>query len=300
MPKGFVSNPSSRKKASKAVPKRCPDPACDKGYHLNPVKGFCVKRGTYKSNSGKVIQRWKCACGKTFTSHSECNESRQRKDINRALFGLVCSGITIRRAAQILGVAVNTIRNRIAWLADKAREAHAAAHANGSLETSFAQFDEMETFIHSRCQPATIAMVVRHKTGQILSIKTAIIVAKGHLAKKGAAQGWIDNHGPIARAIALSEAAKSIQPGATIACDGWPTYPTEIASYVGKGVQVTAYISGSGVGYDPMFRLNHTCAKIRADIACMARDTWTTTKKIVHLQDRLDIYVAWNNQYQLL
>lgn len=35
----------------------------------------------------------------------------------------------------------------------------------------------------------------------------------------------------------------------------------------------------------------------KKDIACMARNTWATTKSIKGLQDKLDIYIAWNNRY---
>ena len=49
--------------------------------------------------------------------------------------------------------------------------------------------------------------------------------------------------------------------------------------------------------YDPMFSLNHTCAKIRAGVAVMARKTWTTTKSIEKLQDKLDIFIAVHNGY---
>jgi hypothetical protein len=47
-----------------------------------------------------------------------------------------------------------------------------------------------------------------------------------------------------------------------------------------------------------MFSLNHTCAKIRAGVAVMARKTWTTTKSIQKLQDKLDIFIAVHNGYE--
>jgi hypothetical protein len=50
--------------------------------------------------------------------------------------------------------------------------------------------------------------------------------------------------------------------------------------------------------FDPMFSLNHTCAKIRAGVAVMARKTWTTTKSMAKLQDKLDIFIAVHNKYQ--
>ncbi len=50
--------------------------------------------------------------------------------------------------------------------------------------------------------------------------------------------------------------------------------------------------------FDPLFRLNHTCAKIRADLSRMARRrTWATTKRMWPLQNHLDIYIAYTNGY---
>lgn len=281
-------------------PVRCVNPECP--YHLNPPKDFLAKRGKYKIKAtGKIVQRYLCKhCGASFSNRNTAPDRGQRRDINKALFGFVCSGITIRRAALLLEVSVNTVRERMAWLADRAREAHSRALADGSMLTEYAQFDEMETFLHSKAKPLTIAIVVRAKTGQILSIKVGRIPTKGKLAKKGKAMGWTVNDGPLARANALREAAQSIHPGATIACDGFPTYPAEIRANVGKGVTVNAQPFDPNGGFDPMFRLNHVCAKIRADVACMARETWTTTKRVDALQDRMDIYVAWNNGYSLI
>jgi hypothetical protein len=54
---------------------------------------------------------------------------------------------------------------------------------------------------------------------------------------------------------------------------------------------------GGSADFDPLFKLNHACAKIRADLACMACKTWAMSKKRDKLQDRLDIYVAVNNGY---
>jgi hypothetical protein len=55
----------------------------------------------------------------------------------------------------------------------------------------------------------------------------------------------------------------------------------------------------SGVSYDKMFSLNHTCARLRHDMSRMARKTWVTTKIIEGLQEHLDLFIAYYNGYQL-
>lgn len=280
-------------------PSKCPSEQCL--MHTAPVKGFLRKKGFYKvAKTGQIFQRYQCCtCGTIFTNKTGSNPLGHRRDISKELFGLICSGTTIRRAAQLLDVSINTVRDRMLLLAEEARIAHAKALTDGTLATNHVQFDEMQTFLHSRAKPLTIALAVREKTGQILSAKVGRIPAFGHLAKKGAAMGWTINHGPQTRKAALEETAKCVKPYTVFVCDGAKSYPAEIFANVPNCTAVDQYPTRIGVGYDPLFRLNHVCAKIRADIACMARDTWTTTKDIKRLQDRLDIYVAWNNGYRI-
>lgn len=216
------------------------------------------------------------------------------------LFKMCCSGVTIRRMAKLLDVAVNTVRRRMTALARRAREAHLAAVLDPRRKTSNVQFDEMETFLRSRAQPLNIALAVRRHDGAILAAKVGTIPPKGRLAAKGREMGWaVKATARQARAEAIKETGLFIRQGqpATFICDGSTGYPGEIRSILGHDVIVESHPRDGSKPHDPMFRLNHTCAKIRADLACMARDTWTTTKKVEGLQERLDIYVAWNNGY---
>jgi hypothetical protein len=47
--------------------------------------------------------------------------------------------------------------------------------------------------------------------------------------------------------------------------------------------------------YDPMFRLNQRCAKLRADIRRLTRRSWCTTKLKENLQKHLELYCFYNN-----
>ena len=44
--------------------------------------------------------------------------------------------------------------------------------------------------------------------------------------------------------------------------------------------------------FDPMFSLNHMCARLRADIRRLTRRSWCTTKKPERLQRHLDIFLG--------
>ena len=52
--------------------------------------------------------------------------------------------------------------------------------------------------------------------------------------------------------------------------------------------------------WNPVYRLNQTAAKLRADISRLARKTWSGSKKAARLEDHLAIYIAFNNGYSVL
>lgn len=213
----------------------------------------------------------------------------------------------MRRAAWILKCSYNTVCARLPWFAEKARQAHERAMQGTSLDTSYAQFDEMQTFEHAAAKPLTIAVAVCAKTGQFLSIKVGRMPAKGPLAELGQTKyGWTVNEAPDACKAALREVSRVIRDKYTLSvgCDGlaqYPGYIKEVFPVAGVAeVRVTKSRSGEGVDgeFDPLFMLNHSCAKLRADLACLARKTWATTKQRLRLQDRLDLYLAVHNNYK--
>lgn len=279
-----------------------PCPHCEKARR----KAFPTrKRGAYSATDGTRRQRYECTnprCRKTFTNAWEPEDRGRRTSDDEMIFKMACSGVTIRRMSILLKTSVNTVRRRMAALAARAREAHFAAMLAPLQKTSNVQFDEMETYCVAKCQPLNIAMAVRRRDGAILAAKVGIMKPHGTLAAEGKERGWgVNPTDGLARTAALQEAGMFLrldQP-ATFFCDGSSIYRGLIRRTLGSGVSVESHALDKEKTHDPLFRLNHTCAKIRADLACMARDTWTTTKTVEGLQQRLDIYLAWNNGYGL-
>lgn len=283
-----------------ADPKYCPNQKCAFAEGLH--ERFFRRRGAYsaKRHEGALIQRYECkGCGRVFSQQSlspECGQ--KRPDINGTLARLLCEGVTMRGCARVLKVSYDTIKSRCAWLAEQARAAHELALKDGKLKTGWMQFDEMVTFLHARSKAVTIPMVVRGKTAEILSMKVGRIPSNGHLASKGRSKyGWTVNESPAACRKALTEAARAAKEVCTVSCDKATSYPKLIAETIPQATVDASKRAKTTGAYDPMFRLNHTCAKIRASIAVMARKTWTTTKSLPKLQDKLDIFIAVHNGY---
>lgn len=289
-------------------PKRCPRDECPSNGGQSPDAFRCRKRGNYTHRAtGETSQRWEClCCGRTFTRHNEAGDRWQRKsDINRTLFDLLCSGMTMRRAAKVLGVSRHTVERRAAWLSRKARAAHLAAlddpEPHGLL-TSHIQFDEMVSHIHTRAKQLTIAIAVRVKNRKILSAVVRPVRTTGRLAEIGRDKyRWLAAEGPRARAECLAEAARCAKTGKVrVSCDSHPSYPSLIKAAM-PHAEIRAYSTRKRTSrYDPLFAINHVCASIRADVACMARRSWTTTKVVAKLQERLWLYMAWNNGYEII
>ncbi len=106
------------------------------------------------------------------------------------------------------------------------------------------------------------------------------------------------------REILFTRIKDLIEETAEIRSDQNPHYPKVVKEYFPKATHVTykgqrGAITGQGelkkVGFDPLFSLNHTCAKLRADINRLVRRTWCTTKKPERLQAHLNLYAIYHN-----
>ena len=283
-------------------PQHCPDPSCQ--HHQNAPADFFVHRGSYKTKHDRqVVPRYQCkSCRKTFSSRRFSPTYRQHKpQVNQTLGNLLSSGVTQRRAAIVLGINKVTVARKFAWLADRARQAHVAALASGKNKTSYVQMDEMETIEHSRLKPLSIALAVRAKTGTIIGAKVATMNCHGKLAPLAqAVYGLRFDTRPMACRDVLTQIQSVAKPRITVATDGKATYAGLIHRVMPHAIHrpFISRVKARGAP-DPLFRLNHTCAKLRADISRLARRTWSASKCLRGMQDHLDLYIAFNNGYEL-
>lgn len=285
--------------------RRCPKKDC--ANHLNPVGGFYTKRGYFKTKwNAQPVPRYRCkSCGKYFSSHTELETYGQhRPDLNGMVYRLYSSGITQRRMAIILRVNRKTIVRKFLFLGFLARKEHERRIESGELTTSHAQFDEMETFEHTRMKPVSVALAVRAKTGQILGIRCAQMGYKGPLAAQAR-----EKYGPredrTASAIntVLTIVGRCSTEGAALTTDADPRYLNQVRNVLPNtthnSIKRRFAKRDRKNADDHLFTLNYTAAKIRNDLSRMGRKTWVTTKKLESLQAHLDLYIAFNNNYSI-
>jgi len=273
--------------------------------------------GYYRTkHNRRRVPRYRCrSCGKSLSTRTESPTAGQHKpQVNGMLMKLFCCGVTLRRSARILGVARDTAARKVGWLATQAHHrTHIRNIDDGGIITSHVQFDELETFECSKYQPIGVSFAVRAKTGEIIDIEVA---KKSAETRKGKSRGWTLDHTKAACESVMATVRKCLKPGGTIATDGSRMYGAVIPKAVpgadhrpyvrsevskeAKDDPVLNIAQNKRANHDPLFMVNHMCAKLRADISRLARRTWATTKKLERLQDHLLIYTAFQNGYAIV
>ena len=171
------------------------------------------------------------------------------------------------------------------------------------------QFDDLITTEHTKLKPLSISVAVDKKRRYILGAEVSTIPAFGHLAALSRRKYGkrISTHKE--KLYDLFEKIEGIvDKNALIESDEHHLYPNVIERFFPEA-EFRQYKGGrgcvSGQGelkklfFDPLFKINHTCAMLRANINRLFRRTWCTTKKPDMLMNHLDIYIYFHNHILL-
>ena len=275
-----------------------------------PEAGSMSICGYFRRRSdGKVIKRWRCGgCKKTRSNATGAYAFAQKKrHINNSLSLLLNSGVSQRRSAHLLGIDKKTVSRKFLFLAQMAKLEHEKFLQKYKKQPiKNIQFDEMESFEHTKLKPLSIALAVNADNRHILSARVCVMPAKGHLAKISVKKyGRRPEHRGKNMKDMLKELSPYVAPSAIYLSDQNPRYPKWLKTVHPNCKHRTVKgrrgcIVGQGelkkIGFDPLFSLNHTCAMIRDNINRMRRKTWATTKKLERLQDHLMLYIVFHNR----
>ncbi len=266
-----------------------------------------VKRGFYRRPSDqKKVQRFLCkSCKISFSEQTYAIDYRQQKRwFNQSCFLTLCSGVSQRRAAFIFRVVPRTIARRVKKFGEIC-EKNLSNYREQRAKVNEVEFDELESFIHTKLKPVTIPIAVEKKTRKVLALSIGNIGAKGNLKKLS-----IQKYGrrPSERLFALQTMAKKLQtcvsPKARLGSDKCPLYPKLVRDYFPEAQHYTCKgARGAVVGlgelkktvFDPIFTLNHTYAMFRDNLKTLSRRTWATAKRKDRLLFLLNIYAWFHN-----
>ena len=266
-----------------------------------------VRFGSYfRTSDSKQVQRFRCQkCGLGFSQATLNSRYRQKKrHKNDLLRKLLCSGVSQRRAARILNLHRVTVARKFLFLSFEAGFFLRSDNLN-KPKAKVIEFDDMETFEHTKCKPLSITLAVESGTRRILGLEVRKMKANGPLAR-------VKKYGPREdeRRDGRRKLFREIQPlvddEVEIKSDCNPHYRKDVAEffpnsthhqYKGKRGAITGQGELKKVRFDPLFSLNHTCAKFRADVNRLFRRTWCTTKKPERLYNHLVLYASYHNQH---
>ena len=268
-----------------------------------------TKRGSYvRESDKKSVQRYYCSvCSKGFSDQTFRIDYRHRKRrCNQVIFRLLCSGLSQRRCALILGVKPEAIARRVKRFGMVA-ERNLSIYRQTREKVKTVLIDELETFEHSKCKPLTVPIAIEDKSRKILALDVGSIAAKGHLAKVS-----VKKYGrrTCQRNKVLNKVFEDIKQccvkNPLIKSDESVHYPLKIKSHFRQGSHVTTKgrrgcVVGQGElkggGFDPLFCLNHSYAMFRDNIKTLSRRTWCTVKRPDLLRKLLFMYAWFHNLY---
>lgn len=168
------------------------------------------------------------------------------------------------------------------------------------------EFDDLETFEHTKCKPLSVTLAVESGSRRILAIEVSRMPANGLLAKKSRAKyGPRGDERAFARKRLFVKIQDLVDCFAEIKSDSNPHYLADVKEffphsvhkrYLGKRGSTGGQGELKKVKFDPLFSLNHTCAKMRADINRLIRKTWCTTKSPGELYRHLMLFADYHNK----
>jgi hypothetical protein len=229
--------------------------------------------------------------------------------VNTPLYRLLSSVVSMRRSAIELGVHRTTVARKLKFLAGQGRlELNHFLCSRTEERGAFRdlQFDEMETFEHTKCKPISIPLMVESGSRLIIGVRACSMPAKGLLVHKARKRyGKRPNHRPKMIRALFSELGPFISERARITSDSHPSYPRLVRESFPHATHRQemgrkSSLGGQGelkrIKWDPLFSLNHTAAMYRANVSRLIRRTWCTTKKLSALEDHLVLYAVRHNQ----
>lgn len=284
-------------------------PNCKNCDFSTEVRSKVVRHGRYyRTSDSSWIQRFRClSCRAGFSraTFHPCYRQKKRHK-NRALWELLSSGMSQRRAARFLRLNRITIVRKFLYLSIES-EFRLRVGNLAKPKAEVVEFDDLETFEHTKCKPLSITLAVESGTRRILGVEVSRMNANGPLAKKSVKKygSRIDDR-RRGRMRLFSRIKDLMEQDSVIKSDSNPHYAKDVKRafpkafhklYLGKRGSLGGQGELKKVRFDPLFSLNHTCGMLRANINRLFRKTWNTTKRQDRLYAHLVIYAAYHNEY---
>ena len=281
--------------------------SCPKCHHTVASGTKIVRDGFYfRTDDSRWIQRYWChGCKTNFSDATGKRWFRAKKRrYHAALRKAFASLGGVRPIARDSKLNRKTIARKLVLLGEEAEARFHAANLRHE-KARVIEFDDLETFEHTRCKPLSITLAVQRRTQRILGFEISSMAAKGKLVEKAQKYGPREDTRALGRDRLFLTLQGLVHEESQIRSDSHPAYPGVVKRHFPRARHVT-FLSRKGSntgggelkegGFDPLFALNNTCACLRMRITRLLRKTWYTTKRPDRLRAHLYIYAESHNQ----
>ncbi len=275
----------------------CPTPHC-------PAQPKYSKRGHfYVKRLNRYYQKFQCPLCKKIFSHRtfQLDRYHKKRDLNFPLAQLLVEGVSLRGASRLLNLSYSNTYKKFIWFNKWLRPKIDQLQ----IPSDKLQIDELETIHHTKCKPLSICLIVNDQH-QLVSANVAQIPAKGLLATISRAKyGLRPSNRPDIIELSLSQAVNRVKNQIQlIESDASSSYRGLIRKIFGNilyqyhqrskkpKTRELLFTSTEKRQFDPLFAVNHQCARLRSQIKRLTRRSWCTTKKIENLQLHLDLFLV--------
>lgn len=285
----------------------CPSAIAELPFHFRRSGSFRRKC------DGRSVQRFRClACGRGFSTQTFKTNYRYRKPfLHHTLAFALCSKVTRRQAARLLGVNRKTVERRFRRMARVARDFHFAKleqrHQHGGITGVF-QLDELETFEHNRkLKPVTMSVLIERKSYFVVHAKAGTLPPRRplraaeaeRLKEIEAKEGKRRSESRLCIGASFQALDRILSPDAPVhlQSDLKRTYPTECrrATPDRPFLHNTTSSRKRRDYRNLLFPINHTLAMMRDGMSCLVRRSWAAAKRVSGLQRHAWIWIAYRN-----
>lgn len=261
----------------------------------------------FRTSDRKHIQRYQCRLCLGTVSPSTFSPwcGQKKRQINAKVADLLSKGMSLNNTAKFLKVNRKTVSRKLEAYGFYAASELDRLNRERGVKSRVMEFDDLETFEHTKCKPISVTIAVESRTRRILGIEVSSMPAKGLLVEKARKYGPREDGRKKARKRLFATLKDLVHEEAVIKSDANPHYPPDVRRYFPEAKHVVYQSRKSSLGgqgelkktaFDPIFSLNHTCAMARYSLARLIRKTWCTTKRIDRLWLHLMIYAHSHNQ----
>jgi transposase-like protein len=278
----------------------CPEISCQNQSQFQ-------KDGHYfRKSDSKFIQRYRCKiCGKrTSTAQLSACYGQNKRSVNHMVAKLLCSKMSQRRIALILGIDKKTVHRKLIFLGIQAKIDNNRFRKQYKFD--HIQFDDLITKEKSKLKPLSISCAVDVKTRKILSMKVSRIASSGPLAKKSRIKyGYRKTELKRGLHNLFDDLTYCVSGDVLFESDEHSLYSNILKVYF-PGSEHNTYksikgcVAGQGelkkTRRDSLFIINHTLGMLRDNINRLVRRSWCVTQSVEMLEHHLEIYMKFHNE----